>query len=144
MAAELIDVADAVAAAINGASLGAAVAAARAYQPTWQLDDLGDGAYRADVVPRGRSGTQEDRGRNAYDYAVDVVLHRKADPTPANLDAAMLVAQNIDALFRSKRLAGYDAARCVAVVNDPAFSPEILEEDRRFVSVLTLTFRVWR
>lgn len=143
MPAELVAIADAVAAALSAADLSLEFTAERSYRPAYDLADLVD-TLRVSVVPQGRGATILDRGRLQREYLIDVAfLEKLTDLSDANLDALMALVEEVEALLLPKRLAAYPAALCVAAENVPAFSPELLEEFREFASVLTLTYRTW-
>ena len=96
------------------------------------------------VVPRSVASKSLDRQRDSYDYEIDVAVQQKVDPTLANLDALVLLVEEIGDHFRHEPLSGLPAARCVGVQNTPVYAAEHLQELRVFTSVLTLTFRLWR
>lgn len=142
MPAEIVTIAEAVKEAINAATFSQEVVAERLYVPVYNLQDMGE--IKCSVVPSSLGSEQADRSRNVFTYVVEVAVQQKIEPTVENLDALMALVEEIAAVFRSKRLAEYDAARCMAVENDPAYAPEHIEEFGQFTSVLSLTFRVWR
>lgn len=139
--AVILDIADAVVAALNGGTFSQPVAAERHYQPKFELSEMTD--LKVSVVPRGLLSKTLDRGRDSFDYQIDLAVQQKTDMTPAALDALMGLVEEIADRFRRQPLSGTDA-RCVEVENDPVYSPEHLESLRQFTSVLTLTFRVPR
>lgn len=142
MAARVIEIADAVVARINGASLSVPVTAVRAYRPEWTLAELE--SLRCTVVPVSLAAVPLDRGRDTGDYVVDVALQRRLpDESNATIDGYMLLVEEVAELFRWVRFDPPADAKCVAVQNDPIYAPEHLEERRVFTSLLTLTFRTW-
>jgi hypothetical protein len=140
--AVILDIADAVVAAINGGTFSQPVAAERHYQPKFELSEMTD--LKVSVVPRGLVSKTLDRGRDSFDYQIDVAVQQKTDMTPAALDALMGLVEEMADHFRRQSLAGYPQARCVEVKNEPVYSLEHLDELRQFTSVLTMTFRAWR
>jgi hypothetical protein len=96
------------------------------------------------VAPRSVASKSLDRQRDSYDYEIDVAVQQKVDPTLANLDALVLLVEEIGDHFRHEPLSGLPDARCVGVQNTPVYAAEHLQELRVFTSVLTLTFRLWR
>jgi len=142
MPATIIEIAEAVVAQLNAASFSQPVAAERHYLPQFELSEMT--ALRVSVVPRAVASKGLDRNRDSFDYRIDVAVQQKLDPTPGNLDALMVLVEEIADHFRSEPLAGYPQARCTEVENVPVYAPEHLDEFRQFTSVLTLTFRVWR
>lgn len=142
MPATIVQIADAVVAQLNATSFSQPLQAERHYLPQFELSEMTE--LRVSVVPRSVASKGHDRNRDSFDYRVDVAVQRKLDPTPGNLDALMVLVEEIADHFRSHPLAGYPQARCTEVENVPVYAPEHLDEFRQFTSVLTLTFRVWR
>ena len=142
MAATILDIADAVVAQPNGATLSQPVAAERHYQPQFELSEMTE--LRVSVVPRSVTSKGLDRNRDSFDYKIAVAVQQKLDPMPGNLDALMELVEEIADHFRSEPLAGYPQARCTEVENVPVYAVEHLDEFRQFTSVVTLTFREWR
>lgn len=144
MAAVIIDIAEAVKAALNAASLSQPLTATREYVPVYELTDLD--TLRVTVVPRELSATALSRRDDDFRYMIDIGIQQRFEPplNPADLDARMLLVEEIVDLFRSKRLTGYTAAMCVQVENPPIFSPEHIDQYRTFTSVVRLTFQVVR
>lgn len=145
MDAESLLIADAVAAAINAAELSQEVTAERLYVPIRKLEDMT--TVHCSVIPGGTiTSEQADRGRSVFTYTTEVCVQRRLEnPTKEQLDALVKFVENdIAGLFRSKKLAEYEAARCFAVVIDPTFDPDQIEEFSQFTSVVILTFRVWK
>ncbi len=142
MPATILAIADAVVEELNTTPFSQPLVAVRHYQPRFELSEMTD--LRVNVVPRGLTSKILDRGRDSFDYQIDVAVQQRLDPTPENLDALMELVEEIADHFRSHPLAGFPAARCTEVANEPVYAMEHLEEFRQFTSVLTLTYRVWR
>jgi hypothetical protein len=140
--AVLINLADAVVAELNTASFSQALTAQRHYQPRFDLAEMT--GLHVSVVPRGLVRRALDRGRDGFDYQVDVAVQQKTDMSTASLDGLMTLVEEIADHLRQQPLTGYGNARCTEVKNEPAYATEHLEEFRQFTSVLTLTYRVWR
>lgn len=139
----ILELADAVVAAVNAGAFGTTVEAVRAYQPTYELQDLQ--ALKFSVMPRSLTITTAARASCYFDCAIDIAVQKKVNPDqPAELDALMeLVAQLIDHL-RMKRLEAAPDAAWLSIASEPVFVPEHLEQWRQFTSVLTVTYRVRR
>ncbi|MBX3399542.1 MAG: hypothetical protein KF873_12435 [Gemmataceae bacterium] len=142
MPATILRIADAVVDELNGSVFSQPLEAVRHYLPQFELSEMT--SLRVSVVPRSVASKGLDRNRDSFDYRIDVAVQQKLDPTPGNLDALMVLVEEIADHFRSEPLAGYPQARCTEVENVPVYAPEHLDEFRQFTSVLTLTFRVWR
>jgi hypothetical protein len=156
MAAIVIEIADAVTALLNEATLSQSFTAERSYVPVHELEDLVDtGILAVTVVPAGLTGNLIDRSpRSMYDYVIDVGI-QKALPIGALtesqrnafVDPLMLLAQEVVDLFNGAVLTiPYDTIRprCVDVKNIPAFSPHHMDEEGVFTSLITLNFKLGR
>ena len=137
--ATIIDIADAVAAALNGHTFSQPFAAQRAYLAAFELKELKD--LRVAVVPKGVEMTTAGRGISQSDVQIDVgVLKKLVSADNAEIDALMGLVQEIAEFVRATgRLGG---AAWVRSENLPIYSTEHLAEMRQFTSVLTLTFRL--
>lgn len=148
MAATILAIADAVTEALNAASLSLAFTATRVYVPTYLQDDLQD--LKVQVVPAMLNGKIIDRGgRNLFDYKIYVGVQKIIGSGPmtddeinAICDPLMQLAEEIGDVFDGLPLAGPPAARCTDAANKPIFSPEHIDEQRLFTSLVTLTFRL--
>ena len=140
--ATINDIADAVVAELNASSFGQPFSAERHYQPRFELSEMSE--LHVSVVPRGLASKALDRGRDSFEYQIDVAVQQKTDMSDGSLDALMTLVEEIADHFRTQPLAGYPHARCTEVKNEPVYSLEHLDELRQFTSVITLTFRVWR
>jgi len=142
--ATVIDIADAVVAALNGEDgpkVGqppAGLSAVRAYRPAYDLKDMKD--LHVTVVPKGLEIAMAGRGLAQNDAQIDVAVQRKlASADNAEIDALMGLVERIAEFVRSRdRLAG---AAWVKTENVPIYSLEHMEQLRQFTSVLTFTFR---
>ncbi len=149
MAAVIVDIADAVVEALNGASLSQTFTAERAYVPIHSLPDLT--TLKVTVVPSGLSSNLLNRkGANQFDFVIDIGIQQtfgQGNMTNAEVVAAcdplMFLAEEIADLFRDgSSLAGYTSAHAVTVENQPIFAPHHIEEQRVFTSIISLTFRL--
>jgi hypothetical protein len=142
MPAQIVAIADAVTAELNGTSFSQPIVAQRHYLPTFDLQAMTD--LKVTVVPRGISSESLDRSRDSFDYRIDVAIQKKTKVQVEIIDALMQLVEEIADHFRSNPLSSYPGARCMNVENTPVFAPDHLQELRQFTSVLTLTFRLWR
>lgn len=138
-----LQTADAVTDAINTASLGMPVVATRYYVPNFDLRDMTQ--LRVSVVPRGLTITPVARKLLAYDPHIDVAVQKKfTTGDAAEIDPLRHLVEEIDDLFRLKRLAGFPEAGWIKTEYRAIYSAEHFQELKTFTSVLTLTFRVMR
>lgn len=142
MSSQLISVADSVKDELNATAFSQTFVAVRYYEPTYDLHAMPD--LHVSVVPRAVSSNSLDRGRDSFEYEIDIAVQKKTEPTLPNLDALMELVEEIGDHLRLTGLANYPAAHCVQVSHQPIYSSEHLHEFRIFTSVLSATYRVWR
>ena len=141
--ATIIDIADAVAAALNDPGepgFSQSFTAVRKALPAFDLADLA--GLHVTVVPKGVEVTGATRSLSQHDYQIDVGVQRKLGSDLEAETAAMLALVDEIAAFLGRRaMAG---AAWVRSVNEPVYSPEHLAEKRLFTSVLTITYRLMK
>ncbi|MCE5280337.1 MAG: hypothetical protein ABFD92_07845 [Planctomycetaceae bacterium] len=145
--ATIIDIADAVAAALNAHTFSAPLTARRSYRPVFDLKEMK--TLHVTIVPKGAEMTAAGRGLEQTDVQIDVAVQKKLSADTAaetgEIDALMGLVEQIAAVIRQKRrfaLHGGGDAVWIKTDNVPIFSQEHLGEMRQFTSVLTLTLRV--
>jgi hypothetical protein len=148
--APIIDIADAVVAALNAAAnpdppvgepaFSQPFTAVRKVLPAYELADLA--GVHVTVVPKGVDVTGASRSACQHDFQVDVGVQRKLGTDLEGETAAMLVLVDGIATFLRRRAMA--AAAWVRSANEPVYSPDHLAEKRLFTSVLTVTYRVMK
>jgi len=134
------DIADAVVAELNTGAFSQAFTARRMYLPAFDLKDMK--TLHVTVVPRAIDSQVASRSTIQQDVQVDVAVQRMVE-SDAEIDALLLLVEEIGDRFRNRMLAGLNAV-WVRMENNPIYSPEHLDQLHQFTSVLTLTFRVTR
>ena len=146
--ATIVQIADAVVAGLNNASLSQPVQAQRHYLPEFDLPDMD--ALHVSVVPAEMDEEIADRTRDRAEYKIHVAVQKrvlKQDPPGLDataIDGLMRLVEEIDDLFRHKPLSGYPQAHWIKTENKPIYDPKHLQEHGQFTSLLALTFRVMR
>lgn len=141
MSSTIVTVADAVVASLNGNVFTPTFTATRAYRPVFDLVDLT--TIHVTVVPKGFTREGGTRGAEQGDFQIDVAVQQKVASDSAEvLDPLMDLVEDIAKFLRRQRPESYTDAICLKVENSPVYSPEHLNEQRVFTSVLTLTYRV--
>ena len=142
-----IKIAEAVAAVINahesspGFTITDAVSAVLSLNPKADLEDTAD--LQVIVTPISEQQEPANRGQVAYDYTVQVAIHKKVSGfTVDEIDPLVQLAGQIVALFRWGPLTGYAKAQCFAAKLDPILSRENLDQLRLFSAFAVLNFRV--
>jgi hypothetical protein len=148
MPSTTIQIADAVTAALNAATLSQSFTAVRHYLPEFDLKEME--TLHVSVVPAELDEETADRTRDRAEYKIHVAVQKrvaKQDPPgidTAAIDALMQLVEEIDDLFRHKRLAGYEQAHWAKTENKPIYDQKHLKEHGQFTSLLVFTFRVTR
>jgi len=146
--ATIVQIADAVVAGLNNASLSQPVTAARHYLPEFDLKEMD--ALHVSVVPAELDEEIADRSRDRAEYKIHVAVQKrvlKQDPPGLDataIDGLMRLVEEIDDLFRHKPLSGYPQAHWIKTENKPIYDPKHLKEMGQFTSLLALTFQVTR
>jgi hypothetical protein len=139
----VLNVADAVVAQLNTATLSQPVVAERLYVPNFDLQDMQD--LRVTVVPRELHVRGLDRGRNSYEAEIDLAVQKKFKKgDAAEIDPLVALVEEIADLFRLKRLASFPGAIWSRTDHQVLYSQEHWDQLRQFTSLLTLSFRVMR
>jgi hypothetical protein len=137
------DIADAVAAEINGAPGGTfseAVTAERRVLPEFALEDLA--GLKVSIVPKAVEISGSTRSVCQYEISVDVGVQKKlGSDLDAEVAALGTVVDEIADYLKRRALATAPGATWVAASNDPVYAPAHLAEQRAFTSVLTVTYR---
>lgn len=146
--AKIIEIADAVAAALNFHTFSREFTAERTYLATFELPDLK--TLKVTVVPRSILPAPEadTRGATRHDYAISVAVQKKfkeiGEAERTEIDALMVLVEEIAKHLERLPLAPGSDAKWVGMENAPVFIPEHIDELRQFTSVLTVTYRAAR
>jgi hypothetical protein len=144
MTVAILAIADAVVSALNGATLSQIFTAARAYVPKFDL--AGSTGYQVAVVPKADSREPGGQATDSAELLIDIgvmkklAVHTTAAAELAEIDAALLLCDEIRALVNRHRLAGVEDAICVKIEQNPIYSVEHADEARTFLTVLTTTW----
>jgi len=139
----VLQVADSVTAQLNSAEFDFEFIAERMYVPNFDLEDMKE--LRVSVVPRDVELLPHDRAHNKYHCRVDVAVQKKfSKGTNDEIDPLVDLVEKIADEFRLKRLASFQAGRCVKAEHAVLYSSEHWEQLRQFTSLLTLTFELAR
>ena len=139
--ADIIELADAVVADLNGNAFSQPFTAERGYLPTFELPDLN--ALKVTVVPKEDGGKLDTRSSSTHDYAVDIGIKMKPPNVDnASLDPLVYLTQEIaDYFLFGKRPGG---TTLISPQVRILYLQDHIHKFRQFTSVVTLTFRGWR
>lgn len=142
----IIDIADAVVAALNAAPEGTfaqSFTAQRMYLPQFDLKEMSD--LHVTVVPKGTEIQPGTRNTGRYDCSIDVGVQKKLANAQdlSEVDSLLTLAEGIAEYFRNKVLSPVQAA-WVRSEHTHLYAQDHLRELGQFTSVVTLTFRVLR
>ena len=102
----ITQIADAVVATLNAATLSQPVTATRAYLPRAEVADLK--SLKVTVVPSSVVNASVSRSQSQQDVAIDVAIQKKpGNEQNASFDPLLALAEEIGDLFRSKRLESF-------------------------------------
>ena len=102
----ITQIADAVVATLNAASLSLPVTATRAYLPRAEVADLK--TLKVTVVPSSVVNASVSRSQSQQDVAIDVAIQKKpGNDQNASFDPLLALAEEIGDLFRAKRLESF-------------------------------------
>ena len=140
------DIADAVAAELNGAEQGTfseSFTAERRVLPQFDLEDLA--GLKVSVVPKAVEISGSTRSVCQYDIAVDVGIQKKlGSDLDAEVAALGTLVDEIADFLRRLQLAAAPWAAWVLASNDPVYATAHLAEQRVFTSVVTVTYRAMK
>ena len=148
MDATVIQIADAVTAALNASTLSQPITAKRYYLPEFDLKDMD--TLHVSIVPAELDEAMADRSRDRGEYKIHVAVQKRVSNQGSTgidseaIDGLMALVEEIDDLFRHKRLTNYEQAAWIKTQNKPIYDPKQLKESGLFVSLLVFTFSVVR
>jgi hypothetical protein len=144
MTVAILDIADAIVTALNAATLSQTFTAVRSYVPKFDLTT--STGYQVSVVPKADSREPGGQSTDSAELLIDIGVMKKLDAFTtaaaelAEIDAAMLLCDEIRALVNRHRLAAIDTAICVKIEQNPIYSVDQADEARTFLTVLTTTW----
>jgi hypothetical protein len=140
----VIAIADAVADAINEASLSMRAFATRQYIPKFDTKDAE--LVQVKVVPvsdtREMSTASSDNAIVVIDIGVMKRLQEQTESENEEVDALMDFVEELRAVVNRQRLADAVESVCIETSQNPIYSVSDLDEGRLFLTRLTATFMV--
>jgi hypothetical protein len=138
----IVDVVEALRAALTGHDFSRQFAAQRGYQVSHELMELAD--LKVTIIPRGLEHDLANRTAGDRQVQVDVAIQQKLPEDPAAeiafCDELTGLVEQIADFVGSQRAFG--PGLWVGTANEPIYSPDHLRDKRVFTSVLTFTFRI--
>ena len=146
MAAVVIDIVDAIVAALDAvkATLAIPFEVAKRSLPNYELPELETAVLS--VIPATVAITHATRGMSYWDYRIDVAVQKRLDATDrqTQIDTLVLLSQEVaDELIRVS-FATTPASSFLRCEIDPLWVEDHLSEKRLFTSVVRLHYRVGR
>lgn len=117
---------------------GSPVTAVRDYMTFVKLQDLDELLIL--VTPQSEDMGPQARRKDGQEYLIDVGVFQKVD-SKAEADALLKLLDDIYIHFQRYTASGYS---CMAAVENPIYSPEAMQLEKRFVSKITLTFKSFK
>ncbi|HEX4131463.1 MAG TPA: hypothetical protein VHZ24_15595 [Pirellulales bacterium] len=142
MAAALVEIADAVVAALSAATYSQPISACRKYLANYEIKDL-EPAVVVTVIPRNSTSTPATRTACQYDHTIDLAVQNKISGSDEDLDALVNLVDEIEKSLRLQTLTTISGrqAKWAGTTSEAAYDLKHLEEKRVFTSVLTLSYR---
>ena len=138
--ATINEIQTAVTAELNNAEFSVDFTAEATLLPVFELADMA--TLKVTVVPKAQTFQRISRDSTGREVQIDIGVQKKLAGDESEAESLLELVEQIAAHFDGKRLAGYENALCVKVVNEPVYAPEHIQQYRQFTSVLTLTFKV--
>ncbi len=139
MSSTILTIADAMVASLNGASFSMSFTAERHLVPNVGLEDLA--SLHVTIAPRTVTRTASGRRDSWLDCTIDVGVQKKV-ASDADADALIALTEEIAEYLSHQRLTGAAEAAWLGTTTDPLISPEHLDQQRAFTSVVSVTYRV--
>ncbi len=142
MAAALVEIADAVVAALGAGSFSQPITATRKYLANYEIKDL-ESAVVVTVIPRNSASTPASRTTCQYDHTLDLAVQKKVSGSDEDLDALVGLVDEIEKSLRLQTLVttGGRQAKWSGTTSEAAYDLKHLEEKRVFTAVMSLTYR---
>lgn len=147
MASKVAQVADAVKALLDanawtiGNPIGATFVAERVFVPEAKTEDLAD--LRVTVLPASIAIARESRNSHRHGYAISVAVRKRVQSEDTEeLDPLLEVAELVLDTLRSNPISTADlgALSAVEVSSEPIFSVAMIQTERVFLAVCTVTY----
>lgn len=138
----VLDITDAVVAALNGGTWSQSFTAVRVAVPGFTLPELAE----LKVAVASRSSEPKPLTRSSFVTVVDVeiaVLKKLDGIAASDIAPYVRLVDEIVRHFRGVRLAGYPNALPIVTRPDPLYDEAALETKRSFISVATIQFKVF-
>lgn len=143
MSSTTIQIADAVVAELNDASLSLPFTARRSYLPTYKLEELDE--LHVTVIAKDVVGEMVDRSRDNETHRIDVGIQKRlSEIANGTIDPLMQVSREIRDHLKRRQLTDFPTAAIIGFEHDPVYVPRHLEEHNQFTSVITLSYLVTR
>jgi len=144
MSVPSLTIADAVVASLNGATLSQDVTFARAYVPKFDMSSA-TAVVQGKVIPVSDAREMGSAAADNAAIAVDVGIMKKLQSTAAaaeqvEIDALLELCEEVKSVLNRQRLPTATGFICTAVVQEPIYSVESIENDRVFLAAPRFTF----
>ncbi len=133
------DIADAVAAELNGESFDIAFEAVRRLAPSFEAKDLAE--IKVSVVPGSPESSMIARRVRRRDFPVSVVIQKKPNGED-EIDSLSALAEDIEAFLIRRPLAGTPEAQWMEGAVDPLFDMELWRTYRVYFGIVNVLYAV--
>ena len=143
MTVPALTITDAIVTALNAAGLSQSVTFSRVYVPKFDLENAV--AIQGRVVPKSDAREMGSAAADNATVAVDIGVMKRLQGTvaaeAAELDALLLLCEEIKAVLNRQRLAGAEEAICTGTAQEMPYSVGDVE-GRVFLTVITAMFLI--
>lgn len=143
MAADAINIADAMVVVLNGATLSQSFTAERRWLVVLELPTVA--GLKVTVIPAMVAIKAFDLRRRAFDWSIAIAVQKRvSSPDPADVDPLVLLVQEIIDLFQPGAYFADKKANVQSIEATPLYSPDKLDTQGLFESLITVTFHLSR
>ena len=112
----------------------------RSYRPRFKLQDMD--VLHVTVVAQSVVSEPVTRSSTQYDCKIDIgIQQRLSQEDNAIIDRLMDLVQELADFLQGRVLTQCPAAKFMGVERDPLYSPQHLDQQKQFTSVLTVSYR---
>jgi hypothetical protein len=134
-----LDIADAIVTEFAAHSFSEPMVVSRRVLPEFELAELK--ALTVTVVPKSVHVNNLTRQSSSFEVAIDIGIQQKiGKDTDAEVTRLSGIVSEIVAFLNRRSLSSTPAARFVSIANEPVYAPDMLRENRLFLSVMTVTY----
>ncbi len=142
MTVPCLTIADAIVTALNAAAFSQSITFERVYVPKFDLASAA--AVQGKVAPRSDAREMGSAAADNAMVALDIGVMKRLQDTLASekteLDALLVLCEEIKAILNRQRLPGAENAICTGTAQEMPYVVEYIDEGRVFLAIITARF----